>query len=296
MRINPLTKLLVIGWLCVWLTPFGCGNDSSENEQNNTGGDADTDTDADTDSCTDTQSPMENEIRIMFLHHSTGGNILNGGVLTLFHDHNNANGTAYEFNHTSFPKSSPYGWNNYPYDYWNIWVRNAGNGPYMEEPTLEMLAEEYDVIIWKHCFPVSKVLDNTQSPDISSERKSRENYELQYAALKDKMLSFPQVRFIVWTGAALVAGETEADWAQNAKAFFDWVTGSWDECGDNIYVWDFWELETQGDIYMKDDFAVSPNDSHPNEQFSETAGELFFNRIIDVIEGRGDMGSLTGEK
>ena len=33
----------------------------------------------------------------------------------------------------SFPKPNPYGWNNYPYDYYNIWVKNAGEELYMEE-------------------------------------------------------------------------------------------------------------------------------------------------------------------
>ncbi len=36
----------------------------------------------------------------------------------------------------AFPKSKPYGWNNYPYDYYNIWVNNAGPKPFMKEPTL----------------------------------------------------------------------------------------------------------------------------------------------------------------
>ena len=43
-----------------------------------------------------------------------------------------------------FPKAEPYGWNNYPYDYYNIWVKNAGEQPFMEEPTLEILTKEYD--------------------------------------------------------------------------------------------------------------------------------------------------------
>ena len=37
----------------------------------------------------------------------------------------------------AFPKASPYGWHNYPYDYYDIWVKHAGNEPYMEEPSME---------------------------------------------------------------------------------------------------------------------------------------------------------------
>ncbi len=37
--------------------------------------------------------------------------------------------------------------NNYPYDYFDVWVKNVGNNPYLGEPTLEILPKEFDVII-----------------------------------------------------------------------------------------------------------------------------------------------------
>ena len=84
----------------------------------------------------------------------------------------------------AFPKASPYGWHNYPYDYYNIWVKNAGNEPFMEEPTLEILTKQYQVVIFKHCFPVSNIQPDQDSADINSDFKSLSNYKLQYLALK----------------------------------------------------------------------------------------------------------------
>jgi hypothetical protein len=187
-----------------------------------------------------------------------------------------------------FPKSSPYGWNNYPYDYWNLWVNHAGTSAYMEEPTLEMLTQTYDVIVWKHCFPVSSIAADTGSPDITSSVKSEENYKLQYNALKEKMHEFPNKRFIVWTGAALVESETNAAEAGRARDFANWVKTTWDEPGDNIYVWDFRNLETGGGLYLLPENAASTSNSHPNSIFAASAAPMIGQRIIDVIEGRGD--------
>jgi hypothetical protein len=81
-----------------------------------------------------------NAARILFLHHSTGECVWNGGVADWFAAYNAAHGTRYAITEQAFPKDSPYGWENYPYDYWNIWVKNASPKPYREEPTLELLA------------------------------------------------------------------------------------------------------------------------------------------------------------
>ena len=166
---------------------------------------------------------------IVLLHHSTGGRIWNGGVESWFTNYNSSNGTNYQIESQIFPESSPYGWQNYPYDYWNIWVNNAGSNYYMNEPTLEILTQTYDVIAFKHCYPVSGVQADTGNPDISSSTKSAENYKLQYNALKTKMKEFPDTQFIVWTGAALTQNSTSAAEATRAKNFFDWVKNTWDE-------------------------------------------------------------------
>ena len=231
--------------------------------------------------------------RILFLHHSTGECVWNGGVADWFQAYNAAHGTRYAITEQAFPKDSPYGWENYPYDYWNIWVKNAGPKPYRQEPTLEILAPKYDVIVLKHCFPVSSVEADTGQPDVASSDKRIENYKLQYAALKAKMRAFPKVRFLVWTGAALLKSETDEESARRAKAFFDWVRNEWDEKGDNIFVWDFRGLETEGGLYLKAAYAAG--DSHPNETFSRKVAPLFCRRIVDVVQGRGDTASPTGE-
>jgi len=235
-----------------------------------------------------------NNVRIVFLHHSTGRCIWQGGVPRWFARYNSENNTNYSIEKRAFPEKHPYGWRNYPFDYWNIWVNNAGEEPFMEEPTLEILTREFNVVMFKHCFPVSNIRRDTGTPDIASGEKRTENYKLQYEALKTKMHEFPQCTFIVWTGAALVENATSDENAIRAREFFKWVRENWDEKGDNIFIWDFFELETAGGIYMKEEYAKSRRDPHPNRSFSRTAAPLLCRRITDVIEGRGDQSSLTG--
>lgn len=235
------------------------------------------------------------DVKIIFLHHSTGQCIWNGGVPSWFTQYNSDNSTDYYINEQAFPKSSPYGWNNYPYDYWNIWVNNAGSSEYQEEPTLEILTSQYDVIIWKHCFPVSSINADTGSPDITSSTKSIENYKLQYNALKSKMHEFPSTKFIVWTGAVQVESQINSNEATRMQSFVDWIKNTWDEKEDNIYIWDFYALETEGGLYLKSEFASSSSDSHPNSTFSNTVAPYFCTRITNVIKGIGDSTSLTGK-
>jgi hypothetical protein len=259
------------------------------------------------------------DVNILFLHHSTGERIWGtrntliykiarkfndrladkignkAQLPLLFEKYNEEKGKSYHITKMAFPKSKPYGWHNYPYDYYNIWVKNAGEEPYMKEPTLEILSKQYQVIIFKHCFPVSNILSDDDSSDINSFNKTLGNYRLQYLALRDKLHSFPDTKFILFTGAAQVQAHITLDQSQRAKEFFEWVKKDWDLPDDNIYLWDLYKLQTEEGLYFKEVFATSPNDSHPNKEFSEKAANLLFKRIIDVIENKGLRTKLTGE-
>jgi len=261
------------------------------------------------------------DMNILYIHHSTGGIIWQGQKVSLFtravrkvspglaknlggqaklpylfEKYNKDNGKNFQITEIAFPKTSPYGWHNYPYDYYDIWVKNAGNQSYMEEPTLELLTKQYQVIVFKHCFPVSNIQPDKDSSDINSDYKSLANYKLQYGALRDKLHEFPDTKFIVWTGAALTKSAVSEESARRAREFFGWVKEEWDLPGDNIHIWDFYELETEGGLYLKEEYATSDTDSHPNTLFASKAVGLIFNRIIDIIENNGIGTNLKGEK
>lgn len=251
------------------------------------------------------EKKLMSEYKIIFLHHSTGDVIYNGGksgirflrkfikhrpfVEKWFKNYNQQNSSNYTITEQSFPKAEPYGWNNYPYDYYNIWVKNAGNKSYMEEPTLEILTKQYDMIIFKHCFPVAYILEDTNQPNIDSSEKRIENYKLQYLALKQKLNEFPDTKFLIWTGAAQVENHTNKENAIRAKAFFEWVLNEWDSPNDNIFIWDFYGLETEGSLYLKNEYAENKDNSHPNSFFAQKVAPLFCKRIVEVIEQNNNL-------
>lgn len=242
---------------------------------------------------------MPEKTRIAFLHHSTGQNIWvgntskiayklfrKGDVEKWFAQYNRQYKTNYQIDSIFFPKATPYGWKNYPFDYYNIWVKNAGVKEFNQEPTLEILTRTYKIIIFKHCFPGSNILPDTGMPDVNSEEKKLENYKLQYLKLKEKLASFPDTKFIVWTGAALTKDNTSEDSAKRAQNFRNWVIHEWDRPDDNIFIWDFFDLETEGGLYIKPEYAMNPGNSHPNRYFSAKAAPQFCEKIIEVLEDR----------
>jgi len=233
-------------------------------------------------------------VRIIYLHHSTGANIWYGGVPEFITAYNDSRSTDYQVSERAYP-NSPYPWANYPYDYWKLWVDTTGTIGYQEQDTLDILAADYDVIVFKHCFPVSDIVADSDTPDISSNTQSLQNYKLQYAALKERLHQFPAKKFIVWTGAALTELTTTPENAERARQFFEWVRNSWDEKKDNIFVWDLWTLETGGGLYLLPEYAASSVDPHPNGTLSLLAAPLIGQRIVDVIEGAGDSASITGQ-
>ncbi|GLH74843.1 hypothetical protein GETHLI_33450 [Geothrix limicola] len=253
--------------------------------------------------------------KIVFLHHSTGEVIWNGGLPQFIQGWNAAHGTQYEITEMNYSSAlggrttlrrllperifnkvvgGRYPWDNYPYDYWNLWVKHRGENRDRSELNLDDLARTYDVIVFKHCFPVSLVKADDGAADVSSPKKTLANYKLQYEALKQRMHEFPQVRFIVWTGAAQTQACSSPEEAERARQFTTWVKEVWDEPGDNIFVWDFHGLETEGGLYLKPEFASAPDDPHPTRALGAKAAPLLGQRIVDVIEGRGDQVSPKG--
>ncbi len=245
--------------------------------------------------------------KVIFLHHSTGGRIWKGNPNKYFYKvfkqgylekwmkrYNRKNQTNIDISKMNFPKKEPYGWKNYPFDYYNIWVAHGGKEAFMSEPTLEMLTEEYDIIIWKHCYPVANIQPDTTGGDINSEIKTLPNYKLQYEALKKKMHSFKDKKFIVWTPVPQVKAKTSEEEAKRLREFYEWVLHTWDEKNDNIFLWDYYILATEGGLYLKPEYAEREDNSHPNKEFAEKISGYFANRIVQVAAAIAEDKDITG--
>jgi hypothetical protein len=238
-----------------------------------------------------------NAQKIIFLHHSTGAGVyFEGNIQQWLTNYNSAHATNYQITERSYP-NTPYPWENYPYDYWNLWINNAcGANAGIE--CMQSLVQNYQVIIFKHCFPGAAIQQDDPTPSVNSAYKTLANYKLQYRALRALMDNFPNTKFIVWTLAPLHRNATNADQASRARQFVTWVKTSWltedGKAHPNIFVFDFYGLTAESNsspVYgqvncLKYDYeqSHSGNDSHPNTIANQTVGPLFGQFIVDTIQ------------
>jgi len=236
--------------------------------------------------------------KIIFLHHSTGGGVYQGGnVAQWFQIYNTQNGTTYKISELDYP-NTPYPWENYPYDYWNLWINGACNNNNASIECMDKIAQNYDVIVFKHCFPGADILADEGNASVDSQRKSLENYKLQYRALRSLMDSYPNNKFIVWTLAPLHRNATSDANASRAKQFVEWVKNDWlaedMKTHANIFIFDFFgvaaELSTTPNYgktnCLKYAYEGDHNgsDSHPNSLANQTIGPIFSQFVVDAIK------------
>ncbi|QQS52091.1 MAG: T9SS type A sorting domain-containing protein [Bacteroidota bacterium] len=247
------------------------------------------------------------ENHAVFLHHSTGGNVYSeGNVPEWISDYNLGNGTDFSIEERSYP-DSPWGWSNYAYDYWKLWIDGSCDNVQPGIECIGSIAEGCELVIFKHCFPGASIGANTGNPDVSSSSQTIENYQAQYRALRQMMDTMPETKFMLWTLAPLHRLSTSADVAARAGEFVDWVKNDFltEDSQDhpNIYIFDFFGLvaeqsasPTNGVQYcLKYEYERSHDgdDSHPNTAANEYAGPHFARAVVNALGG--DAGTAINE-
>jgi hypothetical protein len=240
--------------------------------------------------------------KILFIHHSTGGGVYNqGNVASWFTNYNTTNNKSYQITERAYP-DTPYPWENYPYDYWNLWVNPSTtcNSANSKIECINTITQNYNVIIFKHCFPGAGIGADGATSSVSSSSKTLGNYKLQYRALRAMMDGYPNNKFIVWTLAPLHRNATNVDDAARARQFVNWVKTQWltedGKSHPNIYVFDFYGIVAESNPTpvngkvncLKYDYegghAADYSDSHPNTAANMVAGPAFAQFIVDCIE------------
>jgi uncharacterized protein YjdB len=236
--------------------------------------------------------------KIIFLHHSTGAGVYTGGkVAEWINNYNSEHATNYLIFERSYP-NAPYEWANYPFDYWNLWINRQCDNSGTNIACLDQLCSDFDVIIFKHCFPGAAISTDIPSPTVNSNVKCLANYKLQYRTLLNLMDSYPNKKFIVWTLAPLHRLATSAESAARAREFVYWVKNTWliedDNAHPNVFIFDFFGLAAElnnspvnGQVNcLRYDYEGShtENDSHPNTLANQTIGPIFAQFIVNVVE------------
>jgi hypothetical protein len=232
-----------------------------------------------------TGSPIlaQQPIRIIWLHHSCGQNLINqGGVregLTAlgyeFYDH------GYNDEGLRLADGS-YAGHNYdvPGDNTDPDGLAAIFGQPLNEPADNTFSHlmQYDVIAFKSCFPVSNIGSDEQLAE----------YQSYYRAIRDRIAQHPDRLFIIITQPPQIPGATDAGEAARARALAEWLQSDEYLGGHpNLVTFDFFGHLAGDDNFLRPEYRVDEYDAHPNEQANRQIGPIFVSFVDQAIRGYG---------
>lgn len=243
----------------------------------------------------------ENTIRIVFVHHSTGRNLIQQGeVRELMQTQASRTAMHYEF------------WDQ---DYNKIGLSDASGsklgitlnmpGDNTDPDGLEALFSQpihtppdnalsalltFDVVIFKSCYPVSAIHNEEQL----------ERYKQHYLRIRETMLANPQTFFVVMTPPPLIpkpfpvfpGSSTTPEEARRAREFANWLTsGEFIAELSNVAVFDFFDYlaapddsSKQANMLRAEYRSLLGFDSHPNSTANKAVAPLFVDFIVSSVE------------
>lgn len=223
-----------------------------------------------------------------FFHHSTGENIWgpNGSSTSVTQEmtrYNTQHGytgvNAVSMSETWFPV-------NYDNE-WVTWHTIFGTN-YPEN--ISSYFSSNKIIMVKSCFPSSAIEEIGQPIDtLSPDYKTVYNYKWHWRHIVNVMKSYPQNFFVIWTNAPLTQAETTPAQAYFSKQFCKWAKDTLAAGRDpvfgafpnNVYVFCFFSKLTDANGYMLPQYAVAPNDPHPNAAATALVAPLLVNEVFD---------------
>jgi len=225
-------------------------------------------------------------VRIIFLHHSCGHNLIEeGGVREglaalgyEFYDHgyNNdglrlADG-SYSGTNYDVPDD-----NTDPDGLAAVFAQPLNDPP---DNTFSYLMQ-YDVIAFKSCFPVS----NIYSDELLTE------YRSYYLSMRDRMDQHPDKLFVVVTQPPQVPGSSDAGEAARARTLANWLQSDEFLAGHpNVFTFDFFGYLAGDDNFLRPEYRYDDYDAHPNERANREIGPLFVAFIDQAIQSYGGAG------
>ena len=218
--------------------------------------------------------------RIIFLHHSTGANLIEQGDVRQrltglgyeFYDHGYNDDGLVLAEGTSAGRDFDVPDDNTDPDGFAAIFAQPLHDP--ADNTFSHLME-YDVIAFKSCFPVSNIESEEQLA----------GYKSYYLAIRDRMDEQPSQIFIVVTPPSEIPADTDADAASRARAFSDWLASDEYLGGHpNVFTFNFFDLLADPSTNMlRADYQADESDAHPNELANQTIGPLFADFIDQAV-------------
>lgn len=236
----------------------------------------------------------ERRIRVLFIHHSTGGLLIRFGKIRKLLHKKNPNIEFWDHGYNLYKSYllskilSPFTFhsglsnqdgkiigkdfdivisNNSPKEYAEIFSRNQ------KDFTLQNILQ-FDVIAFKNCYPTSKI----ETKQKLSEFKS------YYSKIIKDVSDYPNL-FIIFTPPPLRKESTKTEWAKNARELADWLIL---QRNNNVKVFNFFD-------YLADNEGENANmlkreycnplffDSHPNIKANRIVGRIFVDYLVTVV-------------
>jgi len=227
-------------------------------------------------------------IRIIFLHHSTGQNLIDGGGVRegltalgyLFFDHGyNGEGLRLADGAWSGESFNVPDDNTDPDGFAAIFSQ-----PYHDPPDNAFShLMKYDVILFKSCFPTSNIADDGQLRD----------YQDYYLSIRDTIDQYPQKLFVVVTPPPQVPNNSNPDEGRRARAFASWLNSNeYLEGHPNLVTFDFFNLLAGEDDFLKPSYRVDEWDAHPNDLANQHIGPILVDYLDNAIQAYFGEGKL----
>jgi hypothetical protein len=223
--------------------------------------------------------------KILFIHHSTGGNLISEGKLrdrikaldpsVQLWDHsynlspafpkliakishlrgltdNNGNILGIDYDIVLS--------NNSPKEYAEIFSRNP------DDKTLKSILS-YDIIAFKNCFPTTQII---------SDQQLNEDIEY-YQSIRESLRKYPNKQFVLLTPPPSRKSVTNLQNAARAKKMVKWLTSAdFSKNLPNLHVFDYFTILADKEGYLKQEYErVLPWDSHPNQKANKTVAPQF---------------------
>lgn len=246
-------------------------------------------------------------LRILFLHHSTGRNLIQqGAVRELVAMRNLRDGTNHEFwdhDYNEIGLSGPSGeLKNISFDLPDDNTDPDGFDLLFSQPVHDppdnALSHilQFDVIVFKSCFPVSAIGSHFEL----------EEYKQHYLRMRETFARHPHILFVVMTQPPLIPSTvvgsfvarkmrwmwTNAEDAARARQFSRWLHSQEFRADlPNAVTFDFFDMLAEPADSDRDPNTLRPEyrsgrfgyDAHPNEMANRAIAPIFVGTIMDSI-------------
>jgi len=235
-------------------------------------------------------------MKILFIHHSVGGNLIRQGNLREELRKLNPNIEFWDHGYNLYPfpflskilgritfrtglsdmKGKMVGKdykinlsNNSPKEYAEIFSRNPNNY------TLQSILS-YDIVAFKNCFPTTH---------ITSGQQLKENMDY-YLSIRKSLGDYKYKKFVILTPPPVRREVTTVENAKRAKQLANWLTSNdFLENSKNIFVFDFFSMLADEDGMLKRKYSpLIQIDSHPNRKANQTIAPIFAQYIADLVK------------